>query len=40
MLLSNLDLLATAPGEVIEAGRAGAYGIMVVVDHGMGLQTR
>jgi murein DD-endopeptidase MepM/ murein hydrolase activator NlpD len=30
---------ATAPGEVVEAGRSGAYGIMVVVDHGMGLQT-
>jgi hypothetical protein len=36
----NAPVLATAPGEVIEASRAGAYGIMVVVDHGMGLQTR
>lgn len=36
----DAPVLATAPGEVIEAGRAGAYGIMVVVDHGMGLQTR
>ncbi len=36
----NAPVLATAPGEVIEARRAGAYGIMVVVDHGMGLQTR
>jgi murein DD-endopeptidase MepM/ murein hydrolase activator NlpD len=33
-------VLATAPGRVVEAGRAGAYGIMVVVDHGMGIETR
>ena len=25
---------------MIEAGRSGAYGIMVVIDHGMGLETR
>ncbi len=37
---ANAPVLATAAGEVVEAGRAGAYGIMVVVDHGMGLQTR
>lgn len=36
----NAAVLATAPGQVIEAGRAGAYGLMVVIDHGMGLQTR
>ena len=37
---ANAAVLATAPGEVIEAGRSGAYGIMVVIDHGMGLETR
>ena len=36
----NAAILATAPGTVVEAGRAGAYGIMVVVDHGMGIETR
>lgn len=36
----NAPILATAPGTVIEAGRSGAYGIMVVVDHGMGIETR
>jgi murein DD-endopeptidase MepM/ murein hydrolase activator NlpD len=36
----NAPILATAPGEVIESGRAGAYGIMVVIDHGMGIETR
>jgi murein DD-endopeptidase MepM/ murein hydrolase activator NlpD len=35
----NAPVLATAPGEVVEAGRSGAYGIMVVIDHGMGLRT-
>jgi murein DD-endopeptidase MepM/ murein hydrolase activator NlpD len=35
----NAPVLATAPGEVVEAGRSGAYGTMVVVDHGMGLRT-
>lgn len=36
----NARIFATAPGRVVEAGRAGAYGIMVVVDHGMGIETR
>lgn len=36
----NAPILATAPGRVIESGRAGAYGIMVVIDHGMGIETR
>lgn len=36
----NAPVAATAPGKVIEAGRSGAYGIMVVVDHGMGIETR
>ncbi|HXE79927.1 MAG TPA: M23 family metallopeptidase [Vicinamibacterales bacterium] len=31
---------ATAYGSVRSAGRAGAYGNMVVIDHGFGLQTR
>jgi murein DD-endopeptidase MepM/ murein hydrolase activator NlpD len=35
----NAPVLATAPGEVVEAGRSGAYGIVVVIDHGMGLRT-
>ena len=33
----NAPIHATAPGTVVESGRAGAYGIMVVIDHGMGL---
>jgi murein DD-endopeptidase MepM/ murein hydrolase activator NlpD len=36
----NAPILATAPGTVTEAGRSGAYGIMVVIDHGMGIETR
>jgi murein DD-endopeptidase MepM/ murein hydrolase activator NlpD len=36
----NAPILATAPGTVVEAGRSGAYGIMVVIDHGMGIETR
>jgi murein DD-endopeptidase MepM/ murein hydrolase activator NlpD len=36
----NAPVVVTAPGTVVEAGRAGAYGIMVVVDHGMGIETR
>ena len=36
----NAPIHATAPGTVVESGRAGAYGIMVVVDHGMGIETR
>ena len=31
---------ATAPGKVLTAGREGAYGIMVEIDHGMGIHTR
>lgn len=33
-------IVATAPGAVSYAGRRGAYGNMVEVDHGMGLTTR
>jgi Peptidase family M23 len=36
----NAPIRATAPGKVVEAGRASAYGIMVVIDHGMGIETR
>lgn len=36
----NAPVLATAPGRVVEAKRAGAYGIMVEIDHGMGIRTR
>lgn len=36
----NAPVAATAPGKVVEAGRSGAYGIMVVIDHGMGIETR
>jgi murein DD-endopeptidase MepM/ murein hydrolase activator NlpD len=36
----NAPVLATAPGTVVESGRQGAYGIMVVIDHGMGIETR
>lgn len=36
----NAPIHVTAPGTVVESGRAGAYGIMVVVDHGMGIETR
>jgi len=31
---------ATAPGKVVVAGRNGAFGNMVEIDHGMGLRTR
>lgn len=31
---------ATAPGTVVIAGRQGAYGNMVEIDHGLGLSTR
>ena len=31
---------ATAPGVVVHAGRAGAYGNMVEIDHGFGVVTR
>ncbi|MEZ5823774.1 MAG: M23 family metallopeptidase [Geminicoccaceae bacterium] len=33
-------VLATAAGTVVQAGRAGAYGIMVEIDHGAGIVTR
>lgn len=36
----NAEVLAPAPGRVVEAGRSGAYGLMVEVDHGMGIVTR
>lgn len=36
----NAPVLATAPGVVVKAGRAGAYGNMVEIDHGMGIHTR
>ena len=36
----NAPIKATAPGKVIEAGRDGAYGVMVVIDHGLGIETR
>lgn len=34
------SILATAPGRVVRAGQAGDYGIMVEIDHGLGLRTR
>lgn len=33
-------VLATAPGQVVRAGRFGEYGNMVEIDHGMGITTR
>lgn len=36
----NAPVFATAPGKVVAAKRAGAYGIMVEIDHGMGIRTR
>jgi len=36
----NAGVLATAQGRVLEAGTSGAYGIMVEIDHGMGITTR
>lgn len=32
-------ILATAPGRVVRAGRAGAYGLLVEIDHGYGFST-
>jgi murein DD-endopeptidase MepM/ murein hydrolase activator NlpD len=34
------EILATAPGRVVQASPNGAYGKMVEVDHGMGIITR
>lgn len=33
------EILATAPGRVVRAGRAGAYGLLVEIDHGFGFAT-
>jgi murein DD-endopeptidase MepM/ murein hydrolase activator NlpD len=33
-------VLATAPGQVVFAGRSGPYGNVVEIDHGMGILTR
>ncbi len=33
------EVVATASGKVLRAGRVGAYGIMVEIDHGMGITT-
>lgn len=38
--VKNARVNATGPGVVTEAGRAGAYGLMVEIDHGMGVRTR
>jgi murein DD-endopeptidase MepM/ murein hydrolase activator NlpD len=34
------QVMATAPGRVIRAGRSGPYGNLVEIDHGMGVITR
>jgi murein DD-endopeptidase MepM/ murein hydrolase activator NlpD len=34
------EVLATAPGQVVFAGRSGAYGNVVEINHGMGIVTR
>jgi murein DD-endopeptidase MepM/ murein hydrolase activator NlpD len=34
------EVLATAPGQVVFAGRSGPYGNVVEIDHGMGILTR
>lgn len=36
----NSKILATAPGVVTFAGKNGAYGTMVTIDHGLGFKTR
>lgn len=33
-------VMSTAPGKVLRAGRNGAYGFMVEIDHGFGVTTR
>jgi len=35
----NAEVLAPAPGRVLRAGRDGAYGLTVEIDHGMGIVT-
>jgi murein DD-endopeptidase MepM/ murein hydrolase activator NlpD len=37
---ADTPILAASPGRVVHAGRAGPYGIMVDIDHGMGIVTR
>jgi murein DD-endopeptidase MepM/ murein hydrolase activator NlpD len=37
---TGTPVIATAPGEVDEAGRQGGYGNMVEIDHGGGIATR
>jgi murein DD-endopeptidase MepM/ murein hydrolase activator NlpD len=34
------EVMATAPGKVVFAGRSGPYGNVVEIDHGMGIVTR
>ncbi len=36
----NAKVLSAAPGRVVRAGRDPAYGLMVEIDHGMGIVTR
>lgn len=36
----NTQVVSTAPGIVLSAGRRGGYGIMVEVNHGAGIKTR
>ncbi|WP_415236107.1 peptidoglycan DD-metalloendopeptidase family protein [Sneathiella sp.] len=36
----NTPIYSTAPGVVSKAGRDGAYGLMVEIDHGQGFKTR
>jgi murein DD-endopeptidase MepM/ murein hydrolase activator NlpD len=33
-------VIATAPGRVVQAGRRRGYGLMVEIDHGLGVHTR
>jgi murein DD-endopeptidase MepM/ murein hydrolase activator NlpD len=34
------EILATAPGRVVQAGPSGPYGLIVEIDHGLGISTR